>query len=348
MTTTLNRLSIILAVLGFSLLFSCSEDNGINETPLPETEATVEIAKWQGNKKAAITLQFDDSTPGQATLGVPALIKRNIIGTWYVNPGSSVFNEYLNEWKEAVSGEQEIANHTMTHTGAATYEETVYEVGEAAKIIWNLRGEDDFASLMAFNRGGGTSWNEDDLEAVLEEYKNIDRQSYVGIKVLAKSVSPGSDAEQMYEIVPTVINEGIIGRVHFHGIASENGSPPYDYGNGAVWIKEFETFLDKLVAIEDEVWIGGYIEVYKYIKEKNTAKAKITQYTNNSFSIELTSGMDDNYYNEPLTLIVDLPFEWETCIIIQNEKEEIVTLTGKQLIFNAAPGSEKIWLKEKK
>lgn len=333
-------------LIAFIILISC--DKKEEEVPLPYSEGTVRLAKWKDDKKAVVTLQFDDSTPGQATLGVPALNKRRIIGTWYVNPGGTSFNKYLDYWENiAPSGNQELANHTMTHTGASTYDEVVYEVGEASKIIWRIRKQENFASLIAFNRGGGTSWNETDLANVLEEYKNIDRQSYVGIPVKALSVPSGSDANKMFELIPQYMNDSIIIRIHFHGIAAENGSPPMDWGNAAVWIKEFETFLDKLVAVKDDVWVGGYIAVYKYIKELQTATVSIAQYSDDRYSIELTSEMDTKYYNEPLTVLVYLPQEWKSCLISHNGSEKEYAIQDGVLMFDAIPNMGKISLTRK-
>ncbi|RLD79731.1 MAG: hypothetical protein DRJ10_08405 [Bacteroidetes bacterium] len=235
----------------------------------------------------------------------------------------------------------------MTHTGAETYDEVVYEVGDASKVIWNIRGEENFASLIAFNRGGGTSWNEDDLANVLEDYKNIDRQSYLGIKVTALSVPKGSNAAKMFEIIPGVINDSIIGRVHFHGIAAENGNPPMDWGNGAVWINEFEAFLDKLVAIENDIWVGGYIAVYKYIKELQTSTILLSQYSDERYSVTLTSEMDSKYYNEPLTILVNLPQSWTNCLVNYNSSEKTYTLQNGILMFDVIPNTGEIFITKK-
>ncbi len=325
----------------FLLTFCKKKDEQI---PLPYSEGTVRIAKWKDDKKSVVTLQFDDSTPGQATLGVPALNQRNIVGTWYVNPGRDEFNTYINSWKTAQSGGQELANHTMSHTGASTYNEMVYEVGDASKIIWGLRNHENFESLIAFNKGGGTSWNGLDIETVLEEYKNIDRQSYVGIPVKALSVPSGSNANSIFEIIPNNLNDSNIIRIHFHGIAADNGNPPYDYGNAAVWINEFEAFLDELVAIKKDIWIGGYIAVYKYIKERQTATISIDQYSDDRFAINFTSEMDVKYYNEPLTLLVYLPQEWKNCLIKDDGNEKSYEVQNGVLMFDALPNKGEISL----
>jgi len=323
-----------------SMLFSSSckknkkEDDNFN----PNTDIAIKIAKWQGNKKAAVSLQFDDSTPGQAQLGVPALISRGITGTWYVNPGRDAFIANKNVWENiAPAGNQELANHTMHHHGANSYNDIVSEVGDAAKIIWKIRGDKDFGSFIAFNKGGGTSWNENDLESVLYEYKNIDRQTNLGIRRLAHSIPSGSNANTMFTIIPRVIEDSINGRLNFHGIAAENGNPPMDWGNAAVWIVEFEKLLDKLVAVRDEIWIGGYIEIYKYIKEKEKATVQIQKNTESDYTVRLTSDTDPLYFDEELTVVAAILGDWETCEVSYNGESKTYKVKNGNVTFDAKP-----------
>jgi hypothetical protein len=329
-------------ILVFSAVFmiSCSKDSE-ELVPLPYTEGTVRIAKWKDDKKAALLIQFDDSTPGQATLGVPAMNKRGLIGTWYVNPGGEYYLQHKNVWTtEAPAGNQELANHTMTHTGASNYDEVVYEVGAASKAIWQIRKEEDFASLIAFNRGGGTSWNEDDLKKVLEEYKNIDRLSYTGVKIIAKTIPIGSNADAMYELIPIAIKDSIICSLHFHGISDDNDGD--DSGNGAVWIVEFENFLDRVVAIKDEVWNTGYISMYKYTIERRNADVKLAQYSDEKYGVSLKSTTDDKYYNEALTILVYLPSDWKSCRVKYPAEEVTYPLSNGLLMIDVLPNSPEI------
>ena len=96
----------------------------------------------------------------------------------------------------------------------------------------------------------------------------------------------------MFEIIPKVLADSTLGGIYFHGIAAENGNPPMDGGNAAVWINEFETFLDRLVEIKDDIWYAGYISVYKYIKELQTASISIRRKrTANPETIEAEIGL---------------------------------------------------------
>ncbi|MFN8258830.1 MAG: polysaccharide deacetylase family protein [Bacteroidales bacterium] len=330
--------------LGVLMISACEKE----EIKIPENkneyiEGAVWIAKWKNDKKAVVMLEFDDSTPGQATLGVPALNSRNMKGTWYVNPGREEFQSNINTWENiAPAGGQELANHTMTHTGASTYEEVVYEVGDAAKKIWEIRGEEMYGSLMAFNRGGGTSWNEEDLAKVLVDFYNIDRESKIGVPVTALTVLPGSNAETMYSIVPQAVADGNIARLHFHGITATNGNPPKDYGNGAVLINELESFLDNLNSKKDEIWIGGFIQVYKYIMEKKASTISLFKGSETQYTIELQTELDVKYYNEPLTVIACLPLDWTSCKISYNGNQKNCEIKDGFLIFEVEPDAGSI------
>lgn len=332
-----NYKSMLFIVVILSLL-SCKKSD-FGPKPLDYAVGTVRIAKWQGDKKSALNMLFDDSTPGQAALGVPALNSRGLIGTWFVNPGREEYAMGKEVWEnDAPNGGQELANHTMSHTGAGSYDVAVYEIGEAAKIIWQIRGDEPFGSLMAFNQGGGTSWDGVDIAPILEEYKNIDRvKTNIGVPVKAKTILPGSKVSDMYEPISMFINDSNIIRLHFHGIAAVNGNPPDDYGNGAVYIEEFKAFADKLVALKSELWISGFIQTYKYIQERTTASIKLLQYDDDTYGVQLTCDKDPKYFDEPLTILVYLPKEWTACQVTNEGVTADYQMTNGILQFDAKP-----------
>lgn len=333
-------------IIALIVMVSCSEKEQFN--PFEHIENKAVITKWKGNKKAALTLEFDDSTLGQATLGVPALVKRNLIGTWYVNPGRNHYIQNKSYWETvAPNGGQELANHTMTHTGASTYEEVVYEVGEVSKIIWKIRGQEDYASLIAFNRGGGTSWNEEDLAKVLADFCNIDRQTKLGMPSLGKSVVAGSTSNQMMEIIPKILEDSLLGRLHFHGIAEKNGIPPMDVGTAGVWIAEFNIFLDKLKKYENQLWNAGFIQVFKYIKERQTSTLTVNKTSETVYSLYLDCSLDKKYYDEELTVILCVPKTWSACILDHNGNQKNLSVNNGFVMFDARPNLGQITLTKK-
>lgn len=335
------------------LLFSCSSNHKeienpskeeIEEKPLPMAEGTVRIAKWQGNKKAVALFYFDDSTLGQAESGIRIFNKYHLIGTWFINPGSFSYKKNKTIWEEESKiGKQELANHTMTHKGATDNDKAMYEIGEPSRIIWRVRGDKEYGSLIAFNRGGGTSWDNVDLKNILAKFKNIDRvTTKIGERMIGQSVKAGSKPDEMLKNYPKALKDSIIFMLSFHGIAKEDGNPPMDYGNAAVWVKHFEVFAKKMEELKSEFWNAGYIQIYKYIQERKVAKAKLLQYNNNKYAVELTSEKDEKYFNEPLTLIVQLPKTWTKCSVKQNDKTLKHTIKNGTLQFDAIPNIGKI------
>ena len=145
-------------------------------------------------------------------------------------------------------------------------------------------------------------------------------------------------------IIPDAIRDSIVGHLNFHGISAENGNPPMDYGNAAVWINEFEALLDKLVAVKDDIWIGGYIEVYKYIKEKETAKVLIQKDSDSEYTVRLTSGTDPKYYNEELTVVASILGDWNTCEVSYNGETKTYSVSKGNVTFDAKPNKGDIKL----
>ncbi len=349
--------SFLLVLIITLVTFSCEKnpkgengsngENGENEIPLATTDGTVKIARWQGNKKAAMLFYFDDSTVGQAQLGIPIFNQNGLIGTWFVNPGSSYYDYNRQMWEvESKKGNQELANHTMTHTGAENNEEARYEIGEASKIIWKIRGDNEYGSLIAFNRGGGTSWDNVDLVEILQEYKNIDRvTTIIGERMIGQSVKSGSKPNEILKNYPKALKDSIIWMLSFHGIAENDGNPPMDHGNAAVWVEHFKTFAQEAAKLKADFWNGGYIQIYKYIQERKTATAKLLQYSNDKYSVELTSTKDAKYFNEPLTLVINLPKNWDKCKVTLNNKEIAHTINDGVLLINVVPNCGKVYIK---
>ncbi|NJO88713.1 MAG: polysaccharide deacetylase family protein [Chloroflexia bacterium] len=342
------NLSQILFLALILIIVSCKAQNDEEEEqPFPYAEGTVRIAKWQGNKKSALNLLFDDSTYGQAMWGVPALNERHITATWFVNPNGEYYLENKSVWENDVhQNGQELANHTMNHQGASSEAEAEYEIGEAARRIWQIRGDAEFGSLMAFNPGGGTTWNSGDISGILDKYKCIDRVKVnIGVPVKAQTISKGSSASNMYSIVPQFINDSNIIRLHFHGISDDDDDD--DKGNGAVWINEFKTFADKLVEMKSELWISGFIQTYKYIQELKTATIKLEQYSDTRYKVFLTCDKDEKYFDEPLTILVYLPKEWTNCSVTHEGKTADYPMENGVLQFDARPNMGDIVIEKK-
>lgn len=307
----------------------CSQATNLENPPAGTTGHT-EVAEWKQNRTAALAICFDDSTPNQALLGIPAMSSRGLMGTWFVNPNVQIFIDHQSIWEDAPSNGQELANHTMDHSGAVDYADAEFQIGAAAQIIWDIYPEDR-SPLMAFNRGGNTTWNitDEEYQGLLEAYYCVERLHSSGVLAATPASTMTSQLTEQFTTGPWV---GGRGSIHFHGICDpadttncvcdvvNQTSNCREYGNGtntgAVSLAEFEAFLDFLVTdpfFSEQIWIGGWIALEKYEKARDAAQVGVFQSSQEAIGLCLTSSLDPALYDEPLTLMTEVPAGWASC-----------------------------------
>ena len=325
----------IIIFFSFSLLFFSSsylQENG-------ETR----IANWKDDKAAAFSLNFDDSMPSHVDNAIPLLKERGLTGTFFVNPGKSRHQDNEDFWQNLLSEGQEMAPHTMNHNGASSYDEAVYEIGESAKYVWDVYGVPHYSELHAYASGGGVTWTGLTREQRLEidnSFLMINRYHYDTSTPhwhsdrLPRSMGGNTTASSLISFFDEAVSQGIWEAILFHGV-------------GGGWISidldEFITFVDYLETKKNTVWIGPWINVYKYDMERYSAAVELLESTNNIIRLRLSSDVaasgfithDVNLYNEPLTLITRVP--WQSVTITQGNTSKIYAANNGEVMYEALP-----------
>lgn len=94
------------------------------------------FAGWPDNKRAAISLTFDDAAPSQLEHAVPILNRYGLRGTFYVNPGEgSAFERRIDAWRRVHAQGHELGNHTVSHPCSRQHP---FVVPERALERWTL------------------------------------------------------------------------------------------------------------------------------------------------------------------------------------------------------------------
>jgi len=287
------------------------------------------VAHWRNNAQGAFTMSFDDSMETHATIGVPELVKRGLVGTWFVNPALPRYLENRTVWEEfAPDNNQELADHTMNHEGAASLEEADYEIGECARTIWKLRDPAD-SKLLAFARGGMTEWkvSKEQIQSIKDKYHCINRTSELSCKT-----SDGVRAPEMIAKVDQAVAEKRWVTVHFHGIGSQ-------------WLPidkdEFIKFLDYLAA-NNKIWSAGWVEAYQYKAERDNAQVEVLESSSNVIRLNLETGLDTNLYAEELTLMTRVPDDWAEVVVIQGKQSSVIQVSDGIAQFDALPDRDEI------
>ena len=211
--------------------------------------------KWNG-KKAAVLLAFDDNAPSHLDFVVPELVRRRMVGTFYIIPGAERYAEQSARWKEAAQSPfVEVANHTFTHRGATSIEELERELEQSNEVLYALNPERAAPRTLAFGRPGGVPWMvaEEEVNAALQKFHLVRRPRFFSPAKPDKS--PGQISSEMIAIVDDVLARGEMTQIGFHGVGGDWHSTPAEC---------FLALLDKLEAHRDELWICDPVALHQH------------------------------------------------------------------------------------
>jgi len=302
-------------------------------TGLYAADEPVRIAKWKDDKKAAFALMFDDSMTVHIKNVLPELKKRNLIGTFYVNPGSGQFKAYKGAWeKDIPAAGGVLANHTFTHKGAKDPAALEEEITQANDVILAI---DTKATLISFGipgvKQGDWAVTKEQLAEGLKKNKLLLRPEtgghwgHINLKTGAELISR----------IDKGLATGTFDFCAFHGVGGEwlsTDLPP------------FIELIDALVAKREQLWITDVISAQKYETERTTAKATIEK-SGAELHVTLKCDADATLYNQPLTVIAKVPADWKKCQAIQGSTQTEVTVANGVAMFDAMPNGQPVVLK---
>ena len=159
----LTRLYLVVALF-FSLFYSYSQKT--------------EITKWKNNKKAAISLTFDDGSPNQFSVALPMLNKLKIPATFFIITGDIGGSEYHGKFIGRA-----VADIIKGTADTPTNKENFFERASAIGFL-------GYKGTVSYHTNAGILYEGDKIE---EAYKLIDT-AYM--KVRNNEFKPADDQER--------------------------------------------------------------------------------------------------------------------------------------------------------
>lgn len=322
----LRRFSLFVGILVSAASFAQAADLG-----------DTKIAQWHGDRKAPLALMFDDSMPSHVKTVLPELMKRKLVGTFYVNPGSGHFQAQRAIWeKEFLANGMVLANHTFTHKGAkdaANLEEEVTKCNEVLDAISTAaRGKPE--TLISFGRPGVPkgAWNvtDEELAKSLAANRLILRPGVLFAQIHMK------DAKAMIARVEKALATGKPDAVAFHGVGGEWLS---------IDVPAFIALLDFIDTKRDELWVTDPISIHKYETERDGAKIEVAAAGPTEIRIRLTTKADPKLYDAPLTLVTEVPNLWMKAEVVQGTNRTTVNVAAGRVAYEVRPGDDVIVLR---
>lgn len=297
----------------------------------PQALGETTVLKWKDGKQAAFYLAFDDACPTHLKTVIPELVKRKMVGTFYVIAGSGNFKDKP-QWKEfAKSPYVVLANHTFTHKGAATLEQFEKDVVDANAVLAGYIPNYQAGQLVSFGTPGGVKWgiNAEQRKEVLARNNLVLRADFWGAVIHVKTV------DDMKKYVDAAVKKGEMSHLDFHGVGGDWLPTPTDW---------FLAMLDKLEAEQDKLWIADHLTIHKYATERKTAKVQTLAADEKQVRLKLTSDADPKLYDARLTLETRVPAGWTACEVKDGGRTVTATVTNGVVRYDATPGGGEITL----
>ncbi len=263
------------------------------------------ICNWEGNKKAAVVMTFDDWSAGHNAIVVPELKTRNLVATFYVNSGN--IGSWANVSTAATNG-NEIGNHTKTHVAVNTSNFST-EVAAAKTVIESnvtsqkvttfaypfgtvdagvlplLKSSGCIAARGVGAPGGGQY-----------SYSISDYYNYPSFSVYTATTTPAFTTQ-----LQNVINGGGLLTYLYHSVNSQS---VVDNNYEPVSQTNLQAQLTALQSYESAVWVTTFSNAVKYHREKNCASLTQVQAPDGiKWIVKLSDTLYNNaVYDYPLTL----------------------------------------------
>lgn len=266
-------------------------------------EPQARVAKFAGDRAAAISYTFDDNLRDQYTLAVPMLNAVGFKGTFFVIPSATAETPEEGqkkegqkrawggiswpELKEMAAQGHEIASHTWSHPNLQKLSAADVEAqfAKANEAIATHLGSPPLTLAFPFN-------------ADTPEIQAIASRHYVAFRDKQASTSGKSTTESLNAWADKLVKEKAWGVMMTHGVAS-----------GYAAMSSPDVFRDHLRYVkgrEAEVWVDTFANVARYVKERDDAKLTLTPGPGDTAATVTIGGtLDPQRFDVPLTVVVE-------------------------------------------
>jgi oligosaccharide reducing-end xylanase len=270
-------------------------------------DSPYEVGTWPGFRPAAISYTFDDGCSNQFAIAIPMFNEFGFKLTLFTVTGWSPNWTAL---QNAASVGHEVASHTVTHPhlNGMTIEQQTTELVNSQNVI-NTHVTSQNCITLAYPYCAPSN-------------QTLTAQYYIAARHCQGYIE-GSTPSNFYQISSLIC--GSSGAVKttadfiakfentatsngwcvflIHGIDSDGGYSPLP----STTLRESLEYLD---AHKNTFWVATFVNVVRYIRERNAVSVTESSNTGTSITLQVADTLDNAIYNYPVTIRRPLPAAW--------------------------------------
>lgn len=295
----------VLLAGAFSALLTTStgfaaETKSVSETPHePSMEPGIRIARFKGDREAAISFTVDDGREDAVTVGVPLFDRYGFHASFFLIVGgipdeaakSRVFAIPWTKWREIAQSGHEIGNHTLNHRiDQKSDEQAVKDIDEARQIIADKIGIVPVSFVYPGNH------RDDRVRKFVYAHHAVARESEA---LYGSNNGVDFTVEKANGLVDKALADKSWLVPMLHGIVEDGVKAPFPIRPAVL-----ERNLKYLQTLRDRVWVDTFGNVGRYVKERDAARLSAKREDNHA-TFTLTTPLDASLFSVPLTVIID-------------------------------------------
>ena len=283
--------------------------------PLAAQPEGYEVGTWHGFRDAAVTHTFDDATANQLPVALPIFDEAGLKATFFVT------TNWVGNWPgfaAAVANGHEVAVHTVSHPDLSTLsveEQRAQLEGARDAILANIPDAEVLTLAYPFCVPGDRDLVEELFIAARVCSGQVDRATptdlYVTSSYVVGAASSRTTAASLDAVADAAASQGGWATYLLHGIDGDGGYSPLESD-------ELRAHVAYLAANPDRFWVATYVDVVRYIRERDAAVVTETAATDTEITVEVSDDLDGAVYDVPLTIRRVLPDGWEAATATQD------------------------------
>lgn len=311
-----------------------------------EIDDQFKVAKWRGFAGSAVSHTFDDNIQLQLSTVVPMFDEYGFNLTLYTMTDAWTPANWDDLKKAALNG-HEVGSHSVTHTSFGDLNDAgeKEELVDSQQSIWDEVSTDQGRTFAYPYCATGND--------------SLVTAHYIAARICSGTINSSSPSN--FARISSIIvgSEGSVKtaadlntRVRsgerqggwtvflYHAIDNSGGYSPIDSD-------EIESHLAFLSGNPEDYWVDSFVNVVKYIRERNSLSVTQISVNDDTVQISVTDTLSNDIYNYPVSLEFELPSGWDSAEVQQNINTIPAFVDDGKLYFDVVPDSGNIFISKK-